>query len=74
MCIAGEDHSLIAVFHKPADRVLSVARSMQSCHFDVLSNLETLLMSRSLRYRLAVFAANHGKVFKMGTLSSVSVR
>lgn len=51
-----------------------MARSMQSRHFDVLSNLETLLMSWSLRHRLAVFATDHGQVFEMGTLPSVSIR
>ena len=59
--VARKNNAFLAILHKIADAILSMARGMKSFYGDTLSDLERLSMRRSLRHRLAILTPDNGK-------------
>jgi hypothetical protein len=70
--IPRKDHFFLAILHEIADAILRVARGMQGCHGDAVSNLEYLAVRGGPRDGFALLAANYGNFKGFELSNSVS--
>lgn len=66
--VSGENHLLVPVHHQPADAILRMARGMQCCDGDLLSDLKGFFMLWRSGDAFAVLPTNHGQlqIFEFG--------
>jgi hypothetical protein len=59
--ITSEDSAVVAILEQKADTILSMTRCVQSFHFDVLADSESLAMAWRGGDLLAILATNDGE-------------
>jgi hypothetical protein len=66
--IPGKYHPILAIFHQPADAVLGMTRSVQRSYRDILTNFESLPVTRRASHCVTLFSTDDRKVAELREL------